>query len=423
VCSFAIGFLKEFVILWFIRYAKQIFSPQDIRSEFYSYFYPMIYGGGQLSMYATAILADHYNWRYMYYFMMTLILISVLGIAICLRHNRPTQKIPVSELHIKDMAVIACGLLMLMYAINYGKLLDWMASEKICLYIAVSPMLIALFIWHQHKSRKPYVNLFPLFQPKVLIGTVYMFLAMFFSTSTTLLSNYMTTILHVDTTHSYSLYIYLLPGYVVGAFICFWWFRWQRWRFRFLIAGGMGCFALFFGILYFTISPTSTYEMLYFPVFLRGLGMIILIIAFALFGTEDLPPKYLIPNAFFLIIFRSTLAPICATAFYSNILYDVRLKYFNTLAENLTAVDPLAMSRYNSALHSAIAGGHPMSEATQLATNTLYNVLQQQSLLLALKEILGWLFIVTLLLAVISRFIPFHKTIRVVFAKTGDDMV
>ena len=73
-----------------------------------------------------------------------------------------------------------------------------------------------------------------------------MMLVMFFSTSTTLLTNYLTVILKVDTTHTYSLYIYLLPGYVVGAFICFWWFRWQRWRFRFLIAGGMSCFVIFF---------------------------------------------------------------------------------------------------------------------------------------------------------------------------------
>ena len=96
----------------------------------------------------------------------------------------------------------------------------------------------------------------------------------------------------------------------------FWWFRWQRWRFRFLIAGGMSCFVIFFGILYFGISPNSTYEMLYLPIFFRGLGMLTLIIAFALFAVEDLNPKFLLSNAFFLIIFRSVLTPIMATSFY-----------------------------------------------------------------------------------------------------------
>ena len=71
-CSFAIGFLKGFLMLWFIRYAQKIFSAKNIRSEFYSYFYPLVYGGGQASMLVTAQLAYHYNWKYMYYFMMLL---------------------------------------------------------------------------------------------------------------------------------------------------------------------------------------------------------------------------------------------------------------------------------------------------------------------------------------------------------------
>lgn len=99
-----------------------------------------------------------------------------------------------------------------------------MASAKLCAYIVISPILIALFIWIQHHSKNPYVSLAPLFQPKAIIGYFYMMLVMFFSTSTTLLTNYLSIILKVDSTHTYSLYIFLLPGYVIGAFICFWWF-------------------------------------------------------------------------------------------------------------------------------------------------------------------------------------------------------
>ena len=38
--SFIIGFLKGFIMLWIIRRIKFIFSPDDVRSEFYAYFYP-----------------------------------------------------------------------------------------------------------------------------------------------------------------------------------------------------------------------------------------------------------------------------------------------------------------------------------------------------------------------------------------------
>ena len=89
----------------------------------------------------------------------------------------------------------------------------------------------------------------------------------------------------------------------------------------------------------------------------------------------------------------------------------------------MTATDTLAAARWQSTLNSSLGQGHGMNEAMQLATNTLYSVLQQQSTLLALKHILGWLFAVTLVIAIVSRFIPFHKTVRVPVIHTGEDMV
>ncbi len=421
--SFVIGFLKGFLMLWVIRRIKFIFSPKDIRSEFYAYFYPLVFGCGQLSMVVTALLAYRYDWKYMYYFMMILLIVAILAVIILLRHDRPSHSVAVKELHLREMLIISTGLLMLIYVITYGKVLDWTASPRICIYIVAAPLLIALFLWEQLNSPKPYVSLKPLFQWKAIVGYFYMVLVMFFSTSTSLLTSYMTTILHVDSTRTYTLYAWLFPGYIAGAFICFWWFRWQRWRFRRLIGAGMACFAIFFGTLYFTISPDSTYEMLFLPTFLRGLGMLTLIIAFALFAVEDLPPKYLLSNAFFLITFRSVLTPVTASAFYSNALYRLQQKYFVKISENITLADPLPASRYTSALASNLQQGHGMDTAEKLATNTLYNILQQQSTLLALKHILGWLFVITLAIAVISCFIPFHKTVRVPVIRTGEDMV
>lgn len=131
-------------------------------------------------------------------------------------------------------------------------------------------------------------------------------LTLFFSSASTLTTTYLTSVLSVDSVHTNSLSLYLIPGFAVGGFVCFWWFRWQRWRFRFLIAGGMACYALYFAILYFGVSPASTYEMLYFPMFLRGLGMMILVIAFGVFVVEEIDPKLMLTNAFFVISVRFT---------------------------------------------------------------------------------------------------------------------
>ena len=151
--------------------------------------------------------------------------------------------------------------------------------------------------------------------------------------------------------------------------------------------------------------------------------MLVLIIAFALFAVEELNPKFLLANAFFLICFRSVLAPILATSFYSNTLYRLEQKYMYSLSETISQTDPLAASQFNQSLTQHLAQGHEYTEATQMATQTLYATLQQQSLLLSLKHILGYLVVISLVIAIVSRFIPFHKTIRVKYTKAGDDMV
>lgn len=94
-----------------------------------------------------------------------------------------------------------------------------------------------------------------------------------------------------------------------------------------------------------------------------------------------------------------------------------------SLSETISQTDPLAASQFNQSLTQHLAQGHEYTEATQMATQTLHATLQQQSLLLSLKHILGYLFVISLVIAIVSRFIPFHKTIRVKYTKAGDDMV
>lgn len=421
--SFAIGFLKAFIMLWLIIHVQPFLTPRNVRSEFYAYFFPIVFGGGQLSVALTALLAYYYDWRLSYYFMALLLLVGILLVLIFFRFAKTQFHIPLRDLHLRSMFLAAVGVLMVLYVLAYGRTLDWFASPTIQAYAVAAPLLLGLFLWHQSTMEHPYVSLQPLTSGKRLLGYAYMMIVMFFSASNSLVSNFLTGFAGVDCVHTNMLCLWLLPGFGVGAVVCFWWFRWQRWRFRFLIAGGMGCFALFFGMLYFGISPDSTYEMLYLPMFLRGVGMMVLIIAFALFAVEDLHPKYLLSNAFFLITFRSVLTPVIASAFYSNTLYRLQQKYMVELSETLTATDPLAATRWQSTLGSSLAQGHGIDEATQLANNTLYTILQQQGTLLALKEILGWLFAVTLVIAVVSRFIPFHKTVRVPVIRTGEDMI
>ena len=423
ICSFFIGFLKAFIMLEFIIQVRPFFSPKNVRSEFYAYFYPIVFSGGQISMALTSQLAYYYQWQYMYYFTILLMLIAIIFILLFFRYAKRPMRIPYKEIDGRSMFIIAATLLFSIYIFTYGKTLDWFSSPKIRIYTIAIPILIYLFIHRQRTQEKPYVSLKPLHHHKSIIGYTFMVLVMFFSASSSLITNYLNSIIRVDSVHANSLSLVLIPGFIVGAIICFWWFRWQRWRFRYLISGGMFCYVIYLVILYFGITPYSTYEMLYFPVFLRGLGMMTLFIAFGVYVVEDLDPKLMLSNAFFLISLRSVLAPAISASFFSNLLYYLQIKGMNTLSEHMTLTNPLASSRYAQAMNSALAQGHGHDEASQLAANNFYSTLQQQSLLLGIKTVIGYLLIAALVIAVVSAFIPFHKTLKVAVVKTGDDMV
>lgn len=422
-CSFLIGILKAFAMLEIIIMIRPFFSPDNVRSEFYAYFYPIVFSAGQVSMAVTAQLAYDYQWQYMYYFVMILLLVAIVFILAFFRYARRPVHFPFKEIDWKSWLLVSSILLLTLYIVTYGKTLDWFSSDKITLFTCAVPFLLWLFIHRQKTKKKPYLNLQVLNSSKALIGYLYMMLAMFFSSSSSLVNSYVSSVLRLDSIHSNALNLWMIPGFVAGAIVCYWWFRWQRWRFRVLVSTGMFCFVAYLAILYFGITPDGAYEFLYLPMCFRGIGMMILFIAFGVYAVEEMNPQLMIYNAFFLISCRSVLAPAFSTAFFNSQLYNFQLKGMTLLSESFRMDNPQAAALYNQAFSKALSQGNSYGEASQIATNSLYTTLQTQSLLLGIKTLLGYMLIAALVLAIVSRFIPFHKTLKVAIVKTGEDMV
>ena len=99
--------------------------------------------------------------------------------------------------------------------------------------------------------------------------------------------------------------------------------------------------------------------MLYLPILFRGVGMMVIFIAFGVFVVEDLDPRLTLSNAFFLISFRSVLAPVLSASFFNNMLYYLQAKGMNILSENMTLTNPLAEQKYNQALSNGTNSARP----------------------------------------------------------------
>ncbi len=122
-------------MLEIILMIRPFFSPANVRSEFYAYFYPIVFSAGQISMYLTAELAYRYQWQYMYYFV-------ILFILALFRYGQKRIVIPFREIDGRSMLLIAAALLMTLYAATYFKTLDGFASPQIAVAAFAAPVLL-----------------------------------------------------------------------------------------------------------------------------------------------------------------------------------------------------------------------------------------------------------------------------------------
>lgn len=87
--------------------------------------------------------------------------------------------------------------------------------------------------------------------------------------------------------------------------------------------------------------------------------------------------------------------------------------------------NPLFVSRYTQALNPVLNQGMSPYNARQLAINNIYNSLQIQSLMLAIKMILGYTLIIFLIVLVLIILLPSirNKRRQRIVSKIGIDMV
>ena len=110
-------------MLWGIHRLQKIFSPNNVRSEFYAYFYPLVFCGGQLSMIITAELAYYYNWQYMYYLIVILLLIAIIFVLCFFTYLHRPIYMHFKRADWKSIPLAAGVMLMTIYLFTYGRTL------------------------------------------------------------------------------------------------------------------------------------------------------------------------------------------------------------------------------------------------------------------------------------------------------------
>jgi MFS family permease len=420
VCSFLIGYLKTFSLVEVFAILMPIFSPSNTRNEYYSKYFPITLSCGQLSLVLTAELANIYRWQYMYYFMIALLLIAIIAVLVTMKYARKLDRIPVKDIDWISLFLISVCIMCIIYFTTYGKTKDWLASKNIVTTIVLSIVTGWLFIRRQ-LSEQPFVDLSLLKNRSSAVVYSLSFVLMFFVSFSILISAYTTSALQLDNEHTNRLYLFMIPGFVLGGFLSYYFFI-KEIRMAWLIFIGFACLTLSVGLLYFRVTPSGLYEDMFILMFLRGVGMLVLFSAFSIYGISGLTPKQITYNGFYIVATRSALAPAVGASILYNWLNVLQAKNATILSANIDTQNVTAMNQFAASVKIALAQGRSIEEANRLATNILYNQVQIQASIVSIKAIAGWMLIfgIILLIGILLYFFQF-KPVKLI--RVGKDMM
>ena len=188
--------------------------------------------------------------------------------------------------------------------------------------------------------------------------------------------SYAANILGFDETNLIDLNWYVFAGIVAGCGFTYLTFARRRWRYKTMTVIGFALAAIYLAYFYFLIDYGVEKEMLFVPLFARGMASVIISIVFLTSIVQSgLPftvfPQALTINGFTGAVMSATLGP----ALIGELLR-------HTVARNAAW------------LSSGVVDFVP--EVSVSRVGELYGLVQMQALVVSMKEIYGWLLIVAL---------------------------
>jgi len=410
--SVVIGATKILVMTECLLPLMFVITPNGDRARFYSFIYPLSIGFGQFGGWVSTLLAYHYQWQFMYYFMALLLAISFAITLLIFHNDRTVRRIPLYQVDWLSMLLLSIILIMLTYVCVYFKVNDGLSSVAIQINIVFIPLFSIWFIKRQYSKRRPFINLRTLKNRNVLLALLLMTLMQFLFSTGNIQSSFATTFLGLNSLDSAtSINLWMIPGVIVGAVICFFWFKQNR-GLKGIIFIGFSALVGYHILLYFLFYPGVNLEAFCLPVFIKGIGMMTLYAGIGLLAIDKMSITQLFPISTFLILIRSLIGPAFFSGVFSYNLYSIQLQNNGNMASTFDILNTSASNTFNTTLRGGTIQGRSFEEAQAIALQTVGGQLQLQSLLGTCKEIFGLVAISGLFILLFVMLVPMQKERR-----------
>lgn len=349
-------------------------TPARDMAVFFCYVYILVDSVIQISGIAAVYTAFHLEWEYMHYIMIGLLALMMLMAIILVRPVRGPMYIPLLGIDWLGAILWAGFMLCFAFICVYGNYYDWWEAAEIRGATVIGLACVAVNMWRATFLHHPYISLRAMANRNVIRATaIYLVFNTLLATEHVFEHSYAATVLGFDDTNLIDLNLYVLVGIVTGCTLTYLTFCRRKWRYKTMAVIAFSMAAIYLAYFYFLIDYGVEKEMLFIPLFFRGVASVIISIVFLTSIVQSgLPfqvfPQALTINGFTGAVMGATLGP----ALIGELLRHTMTKNASLLGAGMTAINP---------------------DAVLLPLERLYGMVQVQALVVSMKEIYGWLLI------------------------------
>lgn len=219
----------------------------------------VFYDPGQMGTALTAWLAFEYEWKYVYYFMMGILLLSILILFITMPNHGFAGRFPINFRKFGNVTAFCISLTCITYVLVYGKVLDWYDDPSICWATAISILFAGIFLYMDVTRRSSYFILGALRLRTIRMGALLYLLLMIINSSAMFVNVYAGVGMHLDNLQNASLANWCMVGYFIGALISIV-LGSKGVHLKYLFALGFFFLALSAGFMYFEVQTAGLYR-------------------------------------------------------------------------------------------------------------------------------------------------------------------
>ena len=352
-------------------------TPVRDMAIFFCYVYIIVDSVIQLSGIATIYTAFYSQWEYMHWIMTGLLLLMILMAMVLLKPVRGPMFIPLLGIDWIGAILWAGFMTSFTFICVYGNFYDWWDAPEIRGATLLALLCLGINLWRATFLHHPYISFRAMKNRNVIRATmVYLVFFTLLATEHVFEHSYAANILGFDETNLIDLNWYVFAGIIVGCALTYFTFALRKWRYKTMTAIGFTFAAIYLAYFYFLIDYGVEKEMLFLPLFFRGMASVIISIVFLTSIVQSgLPftvfPQALTINGFTGAVMGATLGP----AIIGELLRHTVAKNAALLGINIVDFNP---------------------DALHIPLNQLYGMVQLQALVVSMKEIYGWLLIIAL---------------------------